>query len=334
MNTQSTIALLLSCIILLITHTSALSRHNYRSTYYEKEFAIFVKNFRRVYSAAEFIERFDIFKNNLEFIIEHNNARESDSAVLGIGPHADLTRKEFAATRLGYKERAADSSCMTSLYDHIDPLPELNWNDHGAVTPIKDQMSCGACYAFSSAAAIETAWFLQSGELVSLSEQQLIDCSSGSSGCAGGWYTDTFQYVVENGICSDADYSYVGSVNPYCESGMCNAVAKLNAWSCVEPENQTALLLANNLGAISVSISASSEEFQHYSSGILTDADCNGEVDHAVVVVGYGQDSSSGQKYWIIKNSWGAQWGMAGFANIQFDSPLCAILSSPAFPIV
>jgi len=174
-------------------------------------------------------------------------------------------------------------------------------------------------------------------QLVSLSEQQLLDCSTneGSAGCNGGFPSQAFQYILDNnGICSESDYTYTGVQNPYCEA-MCNSVATLTGHTCVPPLNETYLLLAVTTQPIAVAIQANMPIFQHYTGGVLNDPSCGGDnVDHAVLIIGYGTDKATNQDYWYIKNSWGTGWGMSGFAMIARNKNQCGIAAQPVFPTI
>lgn len=209
----------------------------------------------------------------------------------------------------------------------------------GAVTPVKDQQSCGSCWAFSAIGAIEAQHFLKTGHLVSLSEQNLIDCSLsyGNSGCSGGWMNNAFKYVKEHGgIVSEADYSYIGYDYGQCMQYKYRIAAKVSGFVNIPSGNEKQLQEAvATVGPISVAVDASNPSFHHYSSGIYHDPSCRSDViSHAMLVVGYGTDEFK-HEYYIVKNSWGADWGEHGYIRISRNHMNhCGIASYASYPLV
>lgn len=228
------------------------------------------------------------------------------------------------------------------LETDILTLPDyLNWVALGAVTPVKNQGACGSCWAFSTTGALEGAKFVKTGELVVLSEQNLLDCDHIDLGCSGGLMDNAFQFDQKNGgLCSEADYPYVAQQLD-CQTN-CTDVPGSHVTTFVDvPEgNEKALLAAIAMQPISVAIQASQFVFQFYKSGVLTDDSCgsSGAIDHGVLAVGYGTDLDTQEPYFLVKNSWGAQWGDSGFVKIGRKTKnqygVCAILKLASFPIV
>ncbi|KAL9236840.1 hypothetical protein vseg_011464 [Gypsophila vaccaria] len=294
----------------------------------------------KVYKHAdEMFKGFENFKRNLNFIVEKNLNRTSHT--VGLNRFADLSNEEFRRmflrklnrpVRLGdqkYKRRGLVSTCHAPV--------SLDWRKYGVVTPVKDQGSCGSCWAFSTTGAIEGINAITNGELISISEQELVDCDTTNYGCNGGDMDYAFEWVINNGgIDTEADYPYKGI------DGICNSnkeakrVVSIDRYEDVE-ESESALLCATVNQPVSVGIDASSWDFQLYAGGIY-EGDCSrdpNDIDHAVLIVGYG--SIGNKDYWIVKNSWGTSWGMEGYIYIRRNTNLpygvCAINAEASYPV-
>ncbi|EFJ33823.1 hypothetical protein SELMODRAFT_406652 [Selaginella moellendorffii] len=240
--------------------------------------------------------RMTIFSDTLAYIEKHN-ALPNTTFTLGLNKFSDLTNAEFRANYVGkFKPpRYQDRRPAKDVDVDVSSLPtSLDWRQEGAVTPIKDQGQCGSCWAFSAIASIESAHFLATNQLVSLSEQQLIDCDTVDEGC------------------QEEAYPYTGL------AGSCNAnknkVAEITGFNVVTKDKADALMKAVSKTPVTVGICGSDQNFQNYRSGILSGQCCNSR-DHVVLVIGYGTEG--GMPYWIIKNSWGTSWGEDGFMKIE-----------------
>lgn len=280
--------------------------------------------------------RFAVFAENYANIELRNSQR--DHITLGINKFADLTNDEFRANHLeGYTPKHTHNTLRKSI-QNLKTLPvEVDWTTKGAVTPVKNQGQCGSCWAFSTTGSVEGAWFLKTGELESLSEQQLVDCSTaeGNQGCNGGMMDNAFEYIIKNGgICAEANYSYTATQGN-CET--CDPVAKISSYVDVQPNNTQALMTAVAQQPVSVAVEADGLDWQFYFGGVVTDG-CGLNLDHGVLVVGYGTDLKQGD-YWKVKNSWGADWGEQGYIRLgrgtKFDpAGECGILMDPSYPVV
>ncbi|KAJ8921571.1 hypothetical protein NQ315_010476 [Exocentrus adspersus] len=261
--------------------------------------------------------RFSIFQQNLRTIEEHNQKYEQGDKkyYYGITQFADMTPEEFQSTMLNSKRPSLDVEVQT--FDHIElsEVPAaIDWREKGVVTGVKSQGQCGCCYAFSATGSLESAYAIKTGKLVSLSEQNILDCSGtyGNGGCNGGTVHNSFKYVVENGIEPEEDYTYKAA-NGTCTYSASLSVFRAQNYVAINYDSESELQKAvGTIGPVSVSVDAN--YYQLYQGGIFDESSCTWDVNHGVLVVGYGQES--GTDYWIVKNSWGTDWGENGYIKM------------------
>jgi KDEL-tailed cysteine endopeptidase len=304
-----------------------------------KQFTHFQERFSKKYENIEELEiRFAIFRENLRNIIIHN-LDYSQNFTMGVNQFTDLTPQEFKSTWVsGLKAEVGSYGCKSFTSSATGAPASVDWRNKGAVTSVKDQGQCGSCWTFSATGAIEGAWAIAKGDLVDLSEQELVDCATGisygSHGCNGGQMEGAFKFVIENGQCSLSSYPYTAK-DGTCQK--CSSVAHITSCSDVKPNDQVSLKAAVAQQPVAVAIEADTRYFQSYSSGILTSSSCGTSLDHGVLTVGYGEEN--GQKYWLVKNSWGTTWGDKGYVKIARsdstnDAGICGIAMDPSFPTV
>ena len=290
------------------------------------------------YQPTERDYREGVYDANVAVIEQHNAGNRSWT--MAVNKFADLTGAEFAAKYTGglnKPKRSLRKQGVTLVNTTALPT-SVDWEAKGAVTPIKNQEQCGSCWAFSTTGSVEGAWFIAKGQLVSLSEQQLVDCSGpeGNQGCNGGLMDYAFQYIIDNkGITTEAAYPYTAA-DGTCQAAGKPVAATLSGFKDVTPNSETALLTAIVQQPVSVAVEADQSVFQFYSGGVM-DSACGTQLDHGVLAVGYGTEG--GKDYYKVKNSWGADWGMQGYILLGRGAKFsgagqCGIQMDPSYPIV
>ena len=307
-------------ILYLMNNVMSVPHDNYMEQYNK-----YIDTYNKSFSHDNFL----IYKENVNYVENF----KSDSFNVSLNHLSDLNYNNH----LLINDTMKCNHCFIDN-DTIVPL-SVDWRKKNAVTNVKNQGHCGGCWSFSATGAIEGITAIKTGNLYNISEQQLIDCSreEGNNGCGGGMMDNAFNYIINNdGICSEEEYPFTGENGLFCKQ--CDNIVKISSYSDVTPNDERILKRAVAQQPISVAIQANLTSFQLYSGGIYNDFDCGSELDHGVLIVGYGTEMLKGIDYWIVKNSWGPEWGENGYIkiqrNIEDERGLCGIAMQASYPIV
>merc|ERR1712086_637531 len=277
------------------------------------------------------------FEANVQKIIEIN--READGFQVAVNQFAGMTSEEFSQLK-GYKQPESRDAPTLGVFKYSGAaLPDsVDWTTQGAVSPVKNQGSCGSCWAFSTVGSLEGRAQIAKGNLQQFSEQQLVDCDTdfGDLGCKGGLMDNAFKYAQQADICTEDSYAYKGKGGS-CAISSCTVGLKtgeVTGFVDVEVNSDEALMEALATGPVSVAVQANTI-FQLYFGGIMSGL-CGASLDHGVLAVGYGTDN--GKDYWKVKNSWGGKWGEDGYLRMargKSGKGQCGILSGPpSYPVI
>jgi len=290
----------------------------------------------KVYQSTEEVNfRLGVFAKNAEFV--RNWDAEAKGFEVGLNVFADLTNEEFRAIYNGMNVTV--STPAVEIPDMMVGVPaEVDWRKEGAVTPIKNQGQCGSCWSFSTTGSVEGIHKIKTGRLVSLSEQNLVDCSTpeGNMGCEGGLMTSAFTYIIRNhGIDTEASYPYTATGPNACRFNRNNVGADIASYGNVAQGSEPSLQVSVARQPTSVAIDASHQSFQLYQRGVYYEPACSPtQLDHGVLAIGYGVDAAAGHAYWLVKNSWGTGWGMAGYIMMSRNrNNNCGIATMASWPI-
>uniref|UniRef100_A0A1I7ZU59 Cathepsin L-like n=1 Tax=Steinernema glaseri TaxID=37863 RepID=A0A1I7ZU59_9BILA len=283
------------------------------------------------------------FLSNKQFVERHNEdfARGRSTFEVELNHLTDLPYEEYRKLN-GYRRRFGDRSGSNATRFlaplNVEVPDSVDWRDHGYVTEVKNQGMCGSCWAFSSTGALEGQHKRATGDLVSLSEQNLVDCSRsyGNAGCNGGLMDNAFEYIKKNhGVDTEVSYPYVGR-DGKCHFNKRTVGADDKGFVDLPEGDEEKLKIAvATQGPISIAIDAGHRSFQMYKKGVYYDPECSSEdLDHGVLVVGYGTDAEHGD-YWIVKNSWGRSWGESGYIRMARNrNNHCGVATKASYPIV
>ncbi|TVU10457.1 hypothetical protein EJB05_43989, partial [Eragrostis curvula] len=319
-------------------------------------------------TAEEERRRFAVYTGNVRYIEATNGEAEAAGLTYELGETAytDLTTDEFMAmytappspatleeddehvavitTHAGPVDATGGSSAASKLPVYMNlsagAPASVDWRESGAVTPVKNQGRCGSCWAFSTVAVVEGIYQIRTGRLVSLSEQELVDCDTLDDGCDGGISYRALQWITTNGgITTEADYPYTAVTGSCDRAKLANNAVTISGLRRVATRSEASLANAVAAQPVAVSIEAGGANFQHYRKGVYN-GPCGTKLNHGVTVVGYGQEpGDGGDRYWIVKNSWGEAWGDGGYIKMRKDvagvpEGLCGIAIRPSYPVM
>jgi C1A family cysteine protease len=346
---MSKVFFLLTTIFSLYSAENSLRRELFSNNihnreFYEEKFVNWLSQFNITSrDGNHFTHMLSNFANN-DDIIESHNAKKDETYTLGHNHFSHMSFDEFKSyVRLGLQERVEETVAEYVLEapKDLSALPaSVDWSTKGAVTGVKDQGNCGSCWSFSATGALEGAYEIKYGSLVSFSEQNLVSCDTIDSACNGGLMDNAFSWTKTNGgLCTESGYPYTSGTTG--QKGACTTTCTKNSavtpksFTDVAKNSDSALMTAIVQQPVSIAIQANQPAFQSYKSGVLTGT-CGSNLDHGVLAVGYGT-WTDGTDYYKVKNSWGTSWGMSGYILIQRGNPQrcgeCGILCGPpSFP--
>lgn len=299
------------------------------------QFEEFKTQFNKKYKdAAEELKRFKIFTRNMEVAEKMNDGLDEGTAKYGhLSPMADLSDEEFRKrNNLPVTPQLLEQHAIKALqHEHFalyatktDPLPGgFDWREKGAVTEVKNQGQCGSCWSFATVANIEGNNFLTNGELVSLSEQELVDCSVSDSGCNGGLPSRAYEDLMSNsaGLELESAYPYYGKQSK-CGAEKSKEMVFVDSWVPIAKSEDMIAYALMQYGPLAIALNAG--PMQMYMGGISDPWFCSPSgIDHAVTLVGFGTENK--KPHWIIKNSWGAEWGEDGYYRLIRGKEKCGM---------
>ena len=284
-------------------------------------------------------ENFENWLENRELVRKHNEKADEHGYVLELNNFADRKFVNFSGNLDSKNHKLVNTILEEPVEkEEVDGLPDhVDWREKNVVTPVKNQKQCGSCWTFSATGSMEGQHALKTGKLISLSESQIVDCDTkgNDNGCGGGLMDGAFKYVIKNGgIETEKSYPYVPE-NESCSFNKTDVAATFTSYHDVKGGENGLKEAVATIGPISVAIDASEFMFQLYSGGVYHSWTCSKtQLDHGVLVVGYGT-TEDGKDYWLVKNSWGTEWGESGYIRMSRNkNNNCGIATLPSYPVV
>jgi len=299
----------------------------------KSQFESWMRKYNKVYTQSEFSLKYATFMENIA-IIDAQNALQ-DGLVYGLNQYSDMNSKEFREIVLMKETIQVKKGRSRPFVPAVDAPPAFDWRSQKAVTAVKDQGQCGSCWAFSATETIESAWLISgkaTQDNLNLAPQQIVDCDKVDAGCGGGWPEQAMAYVIAAGGLEGASHYPYMAKDGSCKYNQTYIEARISKYLSATKKRDETALQSNlaNLGPLSVCVDANN--WQHYQSGVMTHTKCCifCSLDHAVQLVGY--NTTANPAYWIVRNSWGADWGVDGYIHLQIGDNPCGITDHVYWP--
>jgi len=277
-------------------------------------------------SNQEYQYRLAVFNSNL---MRASKLQASTNVTsFGVTKYMDMTPEEFKSvilmSKLSPKEDPKNGPYTPLNNTNVKAPSSFDWRTRaGVVTPVYNQGQCGSCWAFSATENIESQYALAGHPLKSLSQQQIVSCDPLDYGCGGGWPYNAYKYVISAGGQElYADYPYTAETGT-CQFNKNYIYAKITGWNYVTTTQNEQEMVNYLVAHGPLSICVDAEPWQYYTGGVLTAANCGDSIDHCVEAIGYNTGAST--PYWIVRNSWGADWGINGYIYLQYGQDTCAM---------
>jgi len=308
----------------------------------EQKFKNFMKTYNKQYhTETEYAKRFAVFKRNLK--INAALDAKSPTASFGVSKFSDLSPEEFAER---YLMKNLSMPLLKPSENNVwvgpknkQPLPSsYDWRTKGAVTPVYNQGQCGSCWAFSATEAIESQWFLAGkvSPIASLSMEQIVQCDPYDYGCDGGWPYNAYKYVIgAKGLDSYSSYPYSSGdgVTGTCAFNAGNIIASISSWQWVTQDQSESAMQSFTYSTGPPSVCVDASAWSGYNGGVISSSDCGTQIDHCVQIVGWAVQS--GVNAWLVRNSWGTDWGpYGGYLYVAMNQNACGIAEYVTSPIV
>lgn len=335
MKTYSILFIIVSIILTIITTTTiVVSAKSITEDQYQYLFIKWVNHHNKQYETNDLFARFNNFKSQLDFVIQHNASESTWTA--GLNQFSDLSDDEYRTilglnTNLRTKTDDVDEDLFhdddnSSSSSSSSTASYISWESN--FPKIKDQRQCGSCYAFAAVSLVEAMYNHQFHQSRTFSEQQIVDCDTTENGCNGGLPRLALAYIQKNGLCLESDYPYRGNKGNCV--GSCTKLARVIDIATVIDQNTSTNLInhktALQKAPINIGIDAANAAFRNYQAGVIQHKDCKDtQLNHSVVIVGYDKDSKTGVEFFKIRNHWGGSWGESGYIRLAAERGVCGL---------